>query len=324
MEGNMKLINIVYGTNRVRIEEQVNTLVKDYLGEVDDFNRIVLDYNDTTVESIIEEAQTLPFLSDKKAIIIQNATLFTALRAKNTVDHNIDLMINYLENKEDDTLLVFSVQSENLDNRKKITKIAKANGDIFEVGEMNEAELRDFIQSEIQNEKVTFNPPVINMIIERTGIHYDTVKQELEKLLLYVDDEITTQHVEDVISKSLDQNVFLLTDYLLKNQKQDAVMLFRDLMLQKEEPIKLLGLVAGQFRLFYQTKILKQEGLNSDVIAKRLKVHPYRVKLAYRTVDRYPLNYLLNKMILCRDMDYQFKSSYLEREALFEVFLTKI
>ncbi|WP_428417292.1 DNA polymerase III subunit delta, partial [Phocicoccus schoeneichii] len=249
----MKLINIVYGANRVRIEEQVNTLVKDYLGEVDDFNRIVLDYNDTTVESIIEEAQTLPFLSDKKAIIIQNATLFTALRAKNTVDHNIDLMIKYLENKEDDTLLVFSVQSENLDNRKKITKIAKANGDIFEVGEMNEAELRDYIQSEIQNENVTFNPPVINMIIERTGVHYDTVKQELEKLLLYVDDEITTQHVEDVISKSLDQNVFLLTDYLLKNQKQDAVMLFRDLMLQKEEPIKLLGLVAGQFRLFYQT-----------------------------------------------------------------------
>lgn len=324
MEDNMKLINIVYGTNRVRIEEQVNTLVKDYLGEVDDFNRIVLDYNDATVESIIEEAQTLPFLSDKKAIIIQNATLFTALRAKNTVDHNIDLMIKYLENKEDDTLLVFSVQSENLDNRKKITKIAKANGDIFEVGEMNEAELRDYIQSEIQNENVTFNPPVINMIIERTGVHYDTVKQELEKLLLYVDDEITTEHVEDVISKSLDQNVFLLTDYLLKNQKQDAVMLFRDLMLQKEEPIKLLGLVAGQFRLFYQTKILKQEGLNSDSIAKRLKVHPYRVKLAYRTVDRYPLNYLLNKMVLCRDMDYQFKSSYLEREALFEVFLTKI
>ncbi|CAD2076151.1 DNA polymerase III subunit delta [Phocicoccus pinnipedialis] len=320
----MKLINIVYGTNRVRVEEQVNTLVKDYVGEVDDFNRIVLDYNDTTIESIIEEAQTLPFLSNKKAIIIQNATLFTAIRSRNTVDHNIDLMIKYLENKEDDTLLIFSVQSENLDSRKKITKIAKTKSELFEVEEMQEAELRDYIRSVIERENVRFNPSLINMIIERTGIHYDTVKQELGKLLLYVDDEITTKHVEEVISKSLEQNVFLLTDYLLKNEKREAVMLFRDLMLQKEEPIKLLGLVAGQFRLLYQTKILKQEGLNSDAIAKRLRVHPYRVKLAYRTIDRYPLNYLLNKMILCRDMDYQFKTSYLEREALFEVFLTKI
>lgn len=320
----MKLINVVYGTNRVRIEEQVNSLVKDYLGEVDDFNRIVMDYNETTVEQLIEEAQTLPFLSDKKAIIIQNAYVFTSIRTKNVVEHNVDLLLKYLENKDDDTLLVFSIQSETLDNRKKITKMIKSKADFFLVGEMNESELRDYIAYEINKEQVEYDPSVITMMIERTGIHYDTVKQELEKLLLYVDTHITPLDIEDVISKSLEQNVFLLTDYLLKNKKEKAVMLFRDLMLQKEEPIKLLGLIAGQFRLFYQTKILKREGLSPDNIAKRLKVHPYRAKLAYQSVDRYQLEYLLDKMVLCRDMDYQFKSSYLEREALFEVFLTKI
>src|SRR5699024_12379222 len=98
-------------------------------------------------------------------------------------------------------------------------------------------------------------------------------------LSLYVDQEITLVEVKNLYTISLEENVFLLTDYILKNEKVKAVNLASGLILQKEEPIKLLHLIIGQFRLFYQVKILIQQGYQEDKMSKTIKVHTKRLKL---------------------------------------------
>lgn len=164
----------------------------------------------------------------------------------------------------------------------------------------------------------------MNLLLEKTSYKYEAVHNEVTKLVLYAEGNVTVDDVENVVSVSLEQNVFLLTDFILKNEKQKAVRLARELILQKEEPMKLLHLVIGQFRLLYQVKILNGEGYQEDNIARTLKVHPYRVKLAQRHTRKYPLEVLLEKMIICRDIDYKFKSSYLDRDTLFELFILEI
>lgn len=320
----MEKLYLVYGKNRVRIDETVNKLTKDYLATVDDFNRIVFDYIETEVEHIIEECITLPFLSDRKVVIVKDAFLFTAEKKRTSIDHNIDKMIQYIEDKEDDTLLIFVTSAEKLDNRKKITKLIKKQGKIIECEEMNERELVQHINDAVKSEGLTIRNDAVNELLNRTGANYTIVKNELEKLMLFAHDIITVEDVNIIVSKSLEANVFSLTDFILKNQKREAVDVFRDLILQKEEPIKLLGLISSQFRLYYQTKILMNEGMRQDEISSRLKVHPYRVKLAMSQVNQYPLEVLLQKMVLIRDMDYELKSTYLDSEALFEVFISKI
>ncbi len=320
----MEKLYLVYGKNRVRIDETVNKLTKDYLATVDDFNRIVFDYIETEIEHIIEECITLPFLSDRKVVIVKDAFLFTAEKKRTSIDHNIDKMIQYIEDKEDDTLLIFVTSAEKLDNRKKITKLIKKQGKIIECEEMNERELVQHINDAVKSEGLTIRNDAVNELLNRTGANYTIVKNELEKLMLFAHDIITVEDVNIIVSKSLEANVFSLTDFILKNQKREAVDVFRDLILQKEEPIKLLGLISSQFRLYYQTKILMNEGMRQDEISSRLKVHPYRVKLAMSQVNQYPLEVLLQKMVLIRDMDYELKSTYLDSEALFEVFISKI
>lgn len=320
----MNTLYLIYGDNRIRIDEKVNELTRQYLKEIDEFNRIVFDYIDTPVEMIIEECLTLPFLSDRKVVIVNDTFSFTSEKKRTNVDHNIDLLIEYLEEKNDDTLLIFVVNSEKLDSRKKLTKTMKKNGKVIEIEAMNERELRDYIFDGASKESVHISNDAVEELIKRTDADYSRVKSELEKLTLYVENEITITDIDDIVSKSLEANVFSLTDLILKNQKQEAVETFRDLILQKEEPIKLLGLISSQFRLYYQTKILSSEGLRQDEIAKQLKVHPYRVKLALSVVSRYSLDNLLKKMVVIRDMDYELKSTYLDSEALFEIFINKI
>lgn len=320
----MNLIQLIYGSNVMRIDEKAASISKKYVGEPDDFNLITLNYKETPVEALIEEAQTLPFLSDKKALIINDVFSFTGARVKSDVNHDIDLLLEYISNKNDDTLIIFKVFNEQLDKRKKLTKLIQKNGQVTEISEMTEHELLEYIKKNLQEENINMSDETAQLFLHRTGMNYTAVTNELRKLMLYVDDNVTNQDVEEIVSISLEQNIFKLTEYILNGRKTDAVQLVRELILQKEEPMQLLHLIISQFRLLYQVKLLMGEGFQQDYIARELKVHPYRVKLAQREVRRYQQNVLEEKMVKCRDMDYRFKSSYLERETLFELFLLEI
>ncbi|MCD2136836.1 DNA polymerase III subunit delta [Salinicoccus halitifaciens] len=320
----MNLIQVIYGTNAIRIEEEAGQLAKEYLDEVDEFSLVSLNYRETSVESIIEEAQTLPFLSDRKAIILNDAFLLTGAKVKSDVEHNMDLFLDYIKNKNDDTLLIFKVFNEQLDKRKKITKLILKEGAVTEVKEMTEPEIKDFIRSQVEDEGMDIDEPALGMFLERTGISYGNVRSELEKLLLYAEGRITESDVAEVVSMSMEQNIFQLTEHVLNGRKEAAVHLVRQLILQKNEPIQLLHLIISQFRLLYQVKLLANEGFAQDYMAKHLKVHPYRVKLALREARKHRQDKLEEKMVMCRNMDYKFKSSYLDRETLFELFIMEI
>lgn len=320
----MNLIQVIYGTNIIRIEENARKMAKDFLGEIDEFSLVSLNYRETPVENLIEEAQTLPFLSDKKAIIVNDAYFLTGAKTKSDVEHNIDLFIDYLTNKNDDTLLIFKVFNEQLDKRKKITKLIQKEGVVTEVKEMTEPEIRAFIIDSLNEENMNIDDMALDMFLERTGISYSNVKSELDKVVLYADHTITADDVDNVVSISMEQNIFKLTELVLNGRKDEAVKLVRQLILQKEEPMQLLHLIISQFRLLYQVKLLSNEGFAQDYIAKNLRVHPYRVKLAMREVRKHRQDKLEEKMVICRNMDYKFKSSYLDRNTLFELFVMEI
>lgn len=320
----MNLLQLIYGSNVMRIDEKATSLAKNYVGEVDDFNMISLNYKETSIEAIIEEAQTLPFLSEKKVLIINDVFSFTGAKTKSDVTHDIDLFIDYITHKNDDTLVIFKVFNQQLDKRKKITKLIQKNGEVTEISEMTEAELQQYIEQRLSKENISIDKEAIQLFLQRTGMDYTAVTNELEKLVLYVENHVTSNDVNEIVSISLEQNIFKLTDFILINKKTEAVKLVRELVLQKEEPMKLLHLIVNQFRMLYQVKLLLKEGFQQDYIARQLKVHPYPVKLAARKVGRYSQDALEDKMVKCRNMDCKFKSSYLDRETLFELFVLEI
>ena len=60
--------------------------------------------------------------------------------------------------------------------------------------------------------------------------------------MLYIGDRPTVNKddVNQIINRSLEQNVFLLTEYIQK-EKDKAIQLLNDLITMKEEPIKLFS-----------------------------------------------------------------------------------
>ncbi|PTK20883.1 DNA polymerase III subunit delta, partial [Staphylococcus saprophyticus] len=189
----------------------------------------------------------------------------------------IDQLIEFIEKYDGDTLIIFEVYHSKLDERKKLVKTLKKNAQLKKIEQMSEEEIMQWMKKELHENFKDIKQDALDLFIELTGVNFNIVKQELEKLILFLGDRstINKQDVYQIVNRSLEQNVFLLTDYIQKNKKSNAIQLVNDLIAMKEEPIKLLALITSNYRLFYQSKILSQKGYSGQQIAKTINVHPY-------------------------------------------------
>ena len=320
-------IIMVYGEVPDLVEKKSSEMINKYLqAEKDDFNYVKYNLYETEITPIIEEALTMPFFSDKKAILVQNAYVFTGEKVTKELNQNTDQLLEFIEKYDGENLIVFEVFQNKLDERKKLTKTLKKNGQLKKVEQMSEEEIKKWIQSKLNDNFKDIKQDALNNMIELTGINFNIISQELDKLMLFLGDRptINKDDVNQIINRSLEQNVFLLTEYIQKRQKNKAIQLVKDLINMKEEPIKLLALITSNYRLYYQCKILSQKGYSGQQIAKTVNVHPYRVKLALGQVRHYQLEDLLNIINSCAETDYKLKSSYMDKQLILELFILSL
>ena len=88
--------------------------------------------------------------------------------------------------------------------------------------------------------------------------------------------------------------------------------------------MKIMILVANQFRIMYQVKVLSQDGMSEKEIASFLEIHPYRVKLAKEKSYSYSFADLRNNLKKLAEIDYQIKSGKSYGNLNFEMFLLNL
>lgn len=320
-------IMAIYGEVPELVEKKSNEIVESYLNEKkDDFNYVKYNLYDTSFNQIMEEALTMPFISEKKAIVVKNAFIFTGEKVSKDIQPNNEQVNEFLEKYDGENFIIFEVYQNKLDERKKITKTLKKTSKLAKVEQMSEQEIKNWIKNKLHENFKDIKQDALDLFIELTGINFNIVSQELEKIILFLGERptINKKDVEEIINRSLEQNVFLLTEYIQKGEKYKAIQLIKDLIVMKEEPIKLLALITSNYRLYYQCKILSRKGYSGQQIAKTINVHPYRVKLALNQVKHYQLTHLLNIIDQCAETDYKLKSSYMDKQLILELFILSL
>lgn len=320
-------IMAIYGEVPELVEKKSNEIVESYLNEKkDDFNYVKYNLYDTSFNQIMEEALTMPFISEKKAIVVKNAFIFTGEKVSKDIQPNNEQVNEFLEKYDGENFIIFEVYQNKLDERKKITKTLKKTNKLTKVEQMSEQEIKKWIKNKLHENFKDIKQDALDLFIELTGINFNIVSQELEKIILFLGERptINKKDVEEIINRSLEQNVFLLTEYIQKGEKYKAIQLIKDLIVMKEEPIKLLALITSNYRLYYQCKILSRKGYSGQQIAKTINVHPYRVKLALNQVKHYQLTHLLNIIDQCAETDYKLKSSYMDKQLILELFILSL
>lgn len=314
------MIYLLYGTNYFLIKREIEKIKLENNIESIDVNNYNLE--NTILDNILDDALTLSLFSQKKMIIVDNSYIFTPSVRKKGLDHNIDLLNKYIENPNPDTILIFVINEEKIDDRKKIVKLIKINGNVIEFNEVKNIDA--FIKNELNDYKM--DAITINSFVNRVGDNLAIITSEIEKLKLYKNDDkiITKDDVFDVCSEQIDVDMNELTNSIVSKNISKSLKIYNELIKQGEEPLQIIIRLANQFRIIYQSKELTKKGYSNKDIADILGIHPYRVKKALEISYKFPSKELLSILKKLSRIDEGIKMGNMDKNIALEQFILEI
>ena len=313
---------------------QFEWLKKDILKKIgydpSDLNYSYFDMKEASYAEVELDLVSLPFFADEKIVILDHLLDLTTAKKRNLTDEDLKQFENYLENPSESTRLVIFAEGK-LDSKRRLVKLLKRDSQIIEATTPKEQDLKRYFSSQAQELGLQFVGDSLDQLLLKSGYDFGESQKNLALLQAYKEDgQITLQDIEEVVPKSLQDNIFDLTQMILKRQIDQARNLVKDLRLQGEDEIKLIAILLGQFRMFSQVKIFSEEGQSESQIVASLselsgrKVNPYQVKFALRDSRRLSLSFLKQAMMIFIEADYAIKSGTYEKDYLFDLALLKV
>ena len=311
----MKDTFLIYGTDYSLIKKEIDNIV----GGISDVVRY--DLSTSKINDLLDDASCISLFGDKKVLIGENALFLTS--ANTNVNHNIDYLENYVKDQNHDNIVILTVLDK-LDERKKIVKLLKQKVTVIKKDEIDERDLTSFVIEEFKSKGYIIDSKCANYFISYVGKNVDILISEINKMIIYKNDDkkIKINDIDDISSRGFKDNIFDLSNAILNKNHKEAFECYNDLIKTGEEPIRILALLANQFSLIYESKLLSESGKDSKTIADILKVHPYRVKLALES--KFVKEEVKDIIKNLHELDYEIKSGKTDKNIGLDNFLIHI
>ena len=164
------------------------------------------------------------------------------------------------------------------DSRRKLFKIlSKFNVQEFEPFKTYQTdEISSWIKKHAKSKDLTIENDACSLLIEQIGNDLRQFDVELEKLKLiaYPENKITKKMVSDIAISN--QDLFNITDLIMKNQKDKALLEFKKLT-DKKHPLEILSAIQTMLRKWIIIKT-KSPSLSVFELSKLTGQHEFVVK----------------------------------------------
>lgn len=288
------------------------------------------DMAETDYEAADLDMRSLPFFADEKVVILDGLVDVTTAKKRLLTDQELKQLEAYLEMPNDTTRLILLVPGK-LDSKRRLVKLLKRDGCVLEASQPKEAELRTFFQKEIKELGVDMAPAVLERLLYKSNMDLAETSRNLVLLQAYKPHQsIEESDIDLAVPKTLQDNLFDLSQLLVAGRVDAARSLVRDLVLQGEDEVKLIAILTSQFRLYMQVQLLKRQGRAEAQIVSDLsgylgrQMNPYQVRFALRDSSRLSLSFLTQVVKGLIEADYQIKTGFLDKADVLDTALLKI
>ena len=282
---------LIHGDNEFEISERVADF-KQKIGDdsMRDLNITVLDGRKTTLSEVQHAADSIPFLADKRLVIVEG--LLTRLASRKAKDSSDDApsgaakdflngLVDYVPRLPDSTRLVF-VDFQPLSAKHPLIKLAEQQKGKTNITCPQPAvgELPRWITDRAKKDGGSIEFTAAQRLAALIGGDLRRLDSELNKLITYVNAQrsITVKDVNLLVSDASTSSVFDLVDALGKRDGKRAVHELHHLLDQGENPMGLLAMIVRQYRLLILVKEMQGRSLSPDAMAKELGQHPFAIK----------------------------------------------
>ena len=327
---NLPSLTLFTGADQGQYDIMKTQVLKQIGYDPADLNFAYFDMKEVDYKSLELELVSLPFFADEKIVILDHFLDITTAKKRYLTDDELKSFEDYLENPLPSSKLVIFAEGK-LDSKRRLVKLLKRDATVFEAIEPKEQEIRAYFQEWAQELGLNFAGKSFEQLLIKSGFQFSEIQKNLLFLQAYKDNgDITEEDIVEAIPKTLQDNIFDLTQLILTKKIDQARDLVKDLTLQGEDEIKLIAIMLGQFRLYTQVKILQESGQTEAKMVSSLghylgrNPNPYQIRFALRDTRGLSLNFLQDSIRYLIQADYQIKTGVYEKGYLFENALLQI
>ncbi len=325
--GAYKPVYVVYGKDRYRMEQFVDTLIDSMFSpEEREMGVMKFDTGETPLEEAVMEAESPPFFLERKLVLVRDASVFAAGGKENAkLEHRPETLLSYLNNPLETSVMLFAVQADKLDERRKLVKTLKDRRALIAFQELDAPELKRWMLRRAESQRRQMTEEAAELLLVRVGVNMGQLAQEVDKLCLHAGEGgvIGAEQAALLTAATVEEDVFALVDAIAELRVDKALTLYRQLLVRKEEPIKIAALIARQLRIMLQIKELEAQ-YSPQQMAGQLGLHPYAVKLAAEKSRKFQTPRLGRLLSSLAELDYGMKTGGIDKTFGLEMYLLSL
>jgi len=313
------------GSDEQSIKETIKTIIdknisKDFL----DFNYVQLDGSTVDMNTIVNACETLPFMSDKKVIIIYRANFLKDKMDKGSEKLSKEV-IDYIKTLPKECILIMYYIFEN-DREKESYKLKKINNTacVVKFLKLKGAMLQKKVEEIFRKKGKGIAKTELSLFCSNVENNMDIIENEVEKLYCYTyGREITAKDITELTSLKSDNDIFNLVDYISEKKPQKSIDILNELVFKGESITTILRMIQRQFKLIFDIKLEAERGKRKEELAKELRLHPYICEKMMVQSKKFTIDQLKNSMELCLNTEKLLKSSTVNSKMEMELLIIR-
>lgn len=291
-------------------------------GPAADFNLHRFDRESLDWEAVATAVETLPMMAERSLVVITDIDLYKEPEGAR------DKIVAILSDLPAHCCLVFHYDTVSFSPDRRMRKLHGAIEDAAELVEFQKqpaSELRVWIRKQAKAGGKDIDMETSDYLAFLTDGSLSAMEGEIKKLCAYAKGElISRQDVDDLVEPALTAVSFDISNAIVDGDYDRALLKLRELFAMQQEPIVLLGAVAGQMRRLQCARTLSDYGRGNGELMKLCGVGEYAARLTMNAARRLPASFCGNAVLLCLETDRQLKSSFDDPKRLMELLLIRL
>ncbi|WP_297436312.1 DNA polymerase III subunit delta [uncultured Clostridium sp.] len=271
----LKNVYVFCGLDEILIKEAISKIISKTIDPMfKDLNMVKYDAIDLDFNTFMNACETLPFMTEKRAVVIARANFFKD-KCDSESKSFYEKAKSYFENPPESTVLIaYFLLNDKRDRANKVRKLLaleKKGCTIVSVEKLKGVRLYSRIEQIFKSKGKDIGKIELRYFSELVHSNFDIIEREIDKLVNYtVGREITKADIDMMKQGNSEDDIFDLIDLISLKKPSKAIDLMNELFNKGEEPLSVLRLVQGQFQKLYTIKNAVNAGMRTEEVAREM------------------------------------------------------
>ena len=294
------MITVLTGDNDFARNQELASITKVFIKNYGDFGIEKVEASTVEMGRLLESVSSLPFLADKRMIILTDIGL------------NKDIIANpdkLLDAVAETTELI--INEPKFDKRLNLYKVLKKKATVKDFPALDERALPQWLVREAKLRGGGLTLSDATYLVQRVGANQMFLHNELDKLLTY-QPVITKETINLLTEPEPQSTIFDLLEAAFSGKTNKALELYKEQREQQVETQEIMGLIAWQVHILAVVKA--NEKLGPDGIASASKLNPYVVRKTMYLTSSKSLRDIKDLVKKVLDLDIRLKSETIDAD----------